>query len=87
MSSLGRDKERCLSVGLGELVDKGDAVLEETLCAADVPTLRCDKQRSAAAAAPTAAASTLCREEISASPTNWGQFARYLDKAARAAWK
>ena len=86
MSSLGRDKERCLSVGLGELVDKGDAVLEETLCAADVPTLRCDKQRSAAAAANTAA-STLCREEISASPTNWGQFAQHLDKAARAAWK
>jgi hypothetical protein len=71
-----------LAVGLGELVDEGDAVLEETLCAADVPTLRCDKQRSAAAAAATAAAGTLRREEISASPTNFSQFAQHADKGA-----
>ena len=60
-------------------------MLEEALCAADVPTLRCDKQRSAAAAAATAAAGTLHREEISASLTNFGKFAQHLDKAARAA--
>ena len=86
MSPLGCDKERCLAVGLGELVDEGDAVLEEALCAADVPTLRCDKQRSAAAAtaAAIAAAGTLRREEISASPTNFGKFAQHLDTAAGA---